>query len=79
MEKIPHLKVLKIANFSVCDTQILHKVKFGNFEKSTFAILVIFEAFNFTTFESEKITNIPVFGQSENCKLAKPGLYYFSK
>ena len=38
LEEIPHLKVLKIHNFSLWDTGILRKIKFGNFRRSKSAI-----------------------------------------
>ena len=44
--------MLKIPNFSLCDTQILRKIKFGNFRRSKYAILVIFEAFDFDFWEN---------------------------
>ena len=58
-EKIPHLKMLEMSKFSLCDIQILRKIKFGNFRGSKSAILVILEGLNFDfwenpTFESVK-------------------------
>ena len=57
LEKIAHLKVLKIPKFSLFHTEILHEMIFGTVRKSKYAILVILEALNFyfwgnSTFES---------------------------
>ena len=57
LEKIPHLKMLKITKFSLCDARILLKIKFGNFRRSKSAILFILEALNF---DYEKIPHLNV-------------------
>ena len=62
----PSFETVKIPKVSLCDSQNLRKIKFGNFMRSKSAILVIFEATEFGfgenfTFESEKITKIPIF------------------
>ena len=53
LEEIPQFKVLKTPKCSLCNTQILHGIKFGNFRSSKLAILGILEAMIF-----EKISHL---------------------
>ena len=49
--------MLKIPQFSICDTQSLREIKFGNFTRSNYAIIVIFEALNF---DSQQNSTFPL-------------------
>ena len=66
LDKIPHLKVLKILKSSISDTQILREIQFGNLRIYKTAILAIlevpsFDFWNNSTFETEKNPQIFTF------------------
>ena len=67
LEKIPHLKVLKITKLSLCDARILLKIKFGNFRRSKSAILVILKVLNLEFVE--KIPHLKVLKSKEIANL----------
>ena len=78
LETIPHSKLLKFPKVSLCDTQILSKIKLYNLRRSKIVNLFILIFEKIPQMKVLEITKIPKFWQSENCKLACPGLYWIN-